>query len=537
MLKHDLYLSLVEKAFRQFSNLPAFTNYEGKTVTYREVEQQILRLHQRFNDLGVAPRDHITLIGKNSLEWATAYLATITYGAVVVPILPNFPPADVQNLVEHSDSKILFAGNSYFEPLDLSTMPKLVGVISLDDFSDLLDSTNSPTLDTSAETGEVKSYDLGEKEMMVLLYTSGTMGFSRGVMLHHLSISSNIIYARENMPLKPGDRILSFLPLAHAYGCSVEFLYPFTMGAHIAFLGKLPTPTVLIKAFSEIKPRLILSVPLILEKIYRKQLLPKISSPLIRTLLAIPGINKLLFKKINTTLSNFFGGNFIEIVIGGAPLNPDVQKFLKKIGFRFTIGYGMTECAPLISYAPWSISKLNSAGRMVDRMELKIHEADKETHVGEIVVRGDNVMLGYYKNETGTAETLDSEGWLHTGDLACVDKDGFIFIRGRSKSMILGASGQNIYPEEIEARINNLPFVAESLVVDRQGGLVALIFPDADWIEKHHPDKAHLDKYLAHALKHLNNELADYQKIAKFEIIDTEFEKTPKKSIKRFMYK
>ncbi len=537
MSKHDLYLSLVENAFRQFSNLPAFSNYEGKTVTYREVELNILQLHHRFRTFGVSPRDHIALIGKNSLEWATAYLATITYGAVVVPILPNFPPADVQNLIEHSDSKILFSGNSYFEPLAISAMPKLTGVISLDDFSDLYTSTPVDSKTPDFDNEHLQVYNLHEREMMVLLYTSGTMGFSRGVMLHHLSISSNIIYARENMPLIPGDRILSFLPLAHAYGCSVEFLYPFTMGAHISFLGKLPTPTILIKAFSEIKPRLILSVPLILEKIYRKQLLPKISSPIVRLLLVLPLINKVLYKKINTTLSNFFGGNFLEIVIGGAPLNPDVQRFLKKIGFKFTIGYGMTECAPLISYAPWNTSKLNSAGRMVDRMELKIHEADKVTHVGEILVRGDNVMLGYYKNEKGTFETLDEQGWLHTGDLGCVDADGFIFIRGRSKSMILGASGQNIYPEEIEARINNLPFVAESLVVDRQGGLVALVFPDAEWIDKHHHDKAHLDKYLAHALKHLNNELADYQKISKFEIIDAEFEKTPKKSIKRFLYK
>lgn len=536
---NERYSELVRQSFRENADRAAFSNYEGDTITYSQVARRINQLHGWFKAAGIKQQDHIALIGKNSSNWAMAYLASVTYGCVVVPILPNFTPVDVQHIVNHSQSIWLFAGNQNMEPIDWEAMPALKVVVSLDDFSILQHRIDLEELNKNTDhcPGNVPCIaDIPPDANMVLLYTSGTMGFSRGVMLSHLSISGNIEYARTYMPLVPGDRILSFLPLAHAYGCAIEFLYPFTLGCHITFLGKLPTPQVLIKAFGEVRPRLILSVPLIIEKIYKKQLKPVIDKPMMQVLMAIPGINKLIFKKINTKLSNVFGGNFHEVVIGGAPLNEDVQRFLKKIKFRFTVGYGMTECGPLISYAGWKVNPVNSCGRVVDQLAVRIDSPDPVRIVGEIMVKGTNLMEGYYRNAEATAEAITGDGWLHTGDLGLMDKDGFIYIKGRSKSMILGANGQNIYPEEIESRINSLPFVSESLVVERRDNLVALIYPDLDWADAHKISEDQIHHMMEQARLQLNRELPAFMRLNSFQMFKAEFEKTPKKSIKRFLY-
>lgn len=535
---NERYTELVRDSFLKNAERIAFSNYEGGSLTYRQVAQQINQLHILFRQAGIKPQDHIALIGKNSSNWATAYLASITYGCVIVPILPNFLSSDVQHIVNHSESVWLFAGNQNMEPLKWDTMPGLKAAISLDDFSiiesrvDFYHTGNEEFNDSQVPN----IIDLPLDSRMVLLYTSGTMGFSRGVMLSHKSISGNIEYSRTHMPLVPGDRILSFLPLAHAYGCTIEFLYPFTLGCHITFLGKMPTPQVLVRAFGEIRPRLILSVPLIIEKIYKKQLKPVIDKPVMRVLMKIPVINKIIFKKVNKKLSDVFGGNFVELVIGGAPMNEDVQRFLKKIKFRFTVGYGMTECGPLISYAPWEVNPVNSCGRVVDQLEMKIDSPDQRNIVGEIMVRGTNIMEGYYRNPEATDITLTHDGWLRTGDLGVLDENGFLYIKGRSKSMILGANGQNIYPEEIESKINNMPFVAESLVVERRENLVALIYPDPDWVDAHKISEEHLIHIIEQARLQLNKELPSFMRIMSCEVFKNEFEKTPKRSIKRFLY-
>ena len=373
-------------------------------------------------------------------------------------------------------------------------------------------------------------------ELAEISYTSGTTGFSKGVMLSHNSLIANIKYAHENMPLKSRDNIVSFLPLAHSYGCAFEFLFPFTLGCHITFLGKTPTPQIIMQAFGEIHPRLILSVPLVIEKIYKKQLLPVISKPTMKLLLKIPGIRNILYKKIREKLFGVFGGNFHEVVIGGAAFNKEAEDFFKKIGFPFSIGYGMTECGPLISYDGWKTTRLRSAGKIVDTLEVKIDSEDPYNKVGEIMVRGENVMLGYYKNEEATQDVLDEEGWLHTGDLGVIDKDKYIYIRGRSKDMFLGASGQNIYPEEIEARINNMPYVLESVVIQENSRLVALVCPDKDMIDKDGIDEKGLEEIMKENRKSLNQLIPGYMGVAEFRIHNEEFAKTPKKSIKRFLY-
>lgn len=535
---NERYSELVRQSFRENAERAAFSNYEGETFTYGDVARQISRIHALFHQAGILPHEHIALIGKNSANWAIAYLASITYGCVIVPILPNFTPADVQHIVNHSCSVWLFAGNQNMEPLSWSAMPELKAAVSLDDFSMMEKRVNLEEHRqlTNDEPSVPYIADIPMDASMVLLYTSGTMGFSRGVMLSHQSISGNIEYSRKYMPLIPGDRILSFLPLAHAYGCAIEFLYPFTLGCHITFLGKMPTPQVLIKAFGEVKPRLILSVPLIIEKIYKKQIKPVTEKPVMKILMAIPGINKLIFNKINQKLSTVFGGNFHEVVIGGAPLNENVQRFLKKIKFRFTIGYGMTECGPLISYAGWKINPVNSCGRVVDQLIMKVDSPDQEKIVGEIMVKGTNVMSGYFRNPEATSEALGHDGWLRTGDLGLIDKNGFLYIKGRSKSMILGANGQNIYPEEIESKINSLPFVSESLVVERRDNLVALIYPDLDWADAHKMSEDQVNHLMENARLQLNKELPDFMRISGFQLFKNEFEKTPKRSIKRFLY-
>jgi long-chain acyl-CoA synthetase len=474
-----------------------------------------------------------------------AYQATVTYGAVVVPILPNFTPNDVQHIINHSESVLLFSNKANWDVLDKDAMPKLKSVISLDDFLSLHTRTKHAAehinkfrslLSKHFTKDKLPKQLIPNSDLFAIIYTSGTTGFSKGVMLTHNNITGNMVYARTYMPLVAGDHILSFLPLAHAYGCAIEFLYPFTCGCHITFLGKMPTPQLLLKAFSEIRPRLILSVPLIIEKIFKKQIKPVLEQTKVKLLMKIPFMDNVILGKIKTKLTESFGGNFHEIVIGGAALNEEVQEVLRKAGFAFTIGYGMTECGPLISYAGWREARFNSAGRCVDQLEMRIDSPDPENVVGEILVRGENVMIGYYKNEKATHEMIDRDGWMHTGDLGTMDEDGFLYIKGRSKSMILGSSGQNIYPEEIEARINAFPLVQESIVVDRKDGLVALIYPDMEMVDAKKMSEQSLESHMEVYRKQLNREIPNYMQVASFQIVSSEFEKTPKRSIKRFLY-
>lgn len=378
--------------------------------------------------------------------------------------------------------------------------------------------------------------EISNDKLAVISYTSGTTGFSKGVMLSHNSLAANVRFAQNNMPLKPGDPVVSFLPLAHTYGCAFEFLFPFTYGCHITILTKTPSPQIVLAAFGEIKPRLILSVPLVIEKIYKKQILPAINKPAMKILLAIPGVNQLLFSKIRSKLNDSFGGRFMEIVIGGAAFNADTEKFFRKIGLKFTVGYGMTECGPLISYASWNTTKLGASGRAVDTLEVRIDSADQENQVGEIILRGENVMLGYYKNEEATKAVIDNDGWLHTGDLGVIDKEGNIYIKGRSKSMILGPSGKNIYPEEIESLFNNEKFVTESLVISEDNKMIALIFPDYEQIKNANLSEEQVLSVLDETRKSVNEKLPDYMAVSKVRIHPEEFAKTPKRSIKRYLY-
>lgn len=544
MLKEN-YTRFVWDSILENWDRTVFTNYQSDSYTYADVGRSIYYLHKLFLRLGLKKGDKIALIGKNCAEWAIAYQATVTYGAVVVPILPNFTPADVHHIINHSESVVLFANKANWDVLDEDSMHKLKAVVSLDDFKPLctrnkhcaeLINTFASLLNKPFTKDKLNIKYIPNQELFAIIYTSGTTGYSKGVMLTHNNITGNMVYSRTNMPLVPGDHIISFLPLAHAYGCAIEFLYPFTSGCHITFLGKMPTPQLLLKAFAEIKPRLILSVPLIIEKIFKKQIKPVLEQTKVKFLMKIPFMDSVILGKIKAKLTESFGGNFHEIVIGGAALNEEVQEVLRKAGFAFTIGYGMTECGPLISYASWREARFNSAGRCVTQLQMRIDSPDPENIVGEILVKGENVMKGYYKNEKATREILDKDGWLHTGDLGTMDSDGFIYIKGRSKSMILGSSGQNIYPEEIEARLNAFPFVQESIVVDRKEGLVALIYPDMEMVDAKKLKEKSLDSIMEEYRKQLNSEIPNYMQVARFQIVSNEFEKTPKRSIKRFLY-
>jgi long-chain acyl-CoA synthetase len=541
-------IGYIEQSIRQNWNIEALSNYKEKGYSYREIAEKILKLHILFKGSGIKEGEKIALVGRNSANWCITYLATITYGAVIVPILPDFKPDDLTHIINHSDSRLLFADDKIYETLDVSKTPEIVGVISLDNFAMIMSVTEETkkvfsSLDekySKAYPGltkeQIKFSDISNDQLAVISYTSGTTGFSKGVMITHNSLAANVRYAQKNMPLKSGDPVVSFLPLAHTYGCAFEFLFPFTYGCHITILTKTPSPQILIQAFKEIKPRLVLSVPLVIEKIFKKQLLPVISKPHMKILLSIPGVNRLLHKKIREKLVETFGGEFKEIVIGGAAFNADAEKFFKKIGFRFTVGYGMTECGPLISYASWDTTKLGASGRAVDTLEVTIDSPDPVNIVGEIILRGENVMTGYYKNEKATSEMIDGNGWMHTGDLGVIDKEGNIFIKGRSKTMILGPSGKNIYPEEIEAVINNKNYITESLVISVENKLIGLIYPDFEMMKRDNITEEQFVSILEETRKEVNSRLPDFMAVSKFKIHPEEFAKTPKRSIKRFLY-
>ena len=541
-------IGYIEQSIRQNWDIEALSNYKEKGYTYKEIASRIFKIHMFFKETGIHEGDKIGLVGRNSAHWCIIYLATVTYGAVIEPILPDFKPVDLANLINHSDSKILFIDDKIFESLDRGKIPEVAGVISLEDFSMI--SAGNPIVKSAFESLEetfakaypeikkedIKFSDISNDKLAVISYTGGTTGFSKGVMLSHNSLAANVRYAQNNMPLKPGDPVVSFLPLAHTYGCAFEFLFPFTFGCHITILTKTPSPQILIQAFKEIRPRLILSVPLVIEKIYKKQLLPVISKPLMKILLVIPGIKRLLYNKICKTLTETFGGRFKEIVIGGAAFNPEAEKFFKKIGLRFSVGYGMTECGPLISYASWDTTKLGASGRSVDSLEVTIDSSDPQKELGEIILRGENVMLGYYKNEKATKDIIDDKGWMHTGDLGIIDKEGNIFIKGRSKTMILGPSGKNIFPDEIEAIINNMDYIAESLVIAEDNKLIGLIFPDYEMMKRDNISEEQLVTILDKTKKEVNEKIPEFMAVSKFRIHPEEFAKTPKRSIKRFLY-
>ncbi|MBN1559354.1 AMP-binding protein [candidate division KSB1 bacterium] len=545
----ERYVKMIEGSILKNWNLPAISNYGGDTLTYAQMANKIIWLHYIFEKSGIKKGDKIALIGKNSTNWAIVYLATISYGAVIVPILPDFKADDIHHIVNHSDSVMFFAAQSFFDELDEKKMPALEAIFSLDDFS-LLHKKRATILQVIAKADEeyLEKFDgslthanfalpdIPNDALASIVYTSGTTGFSKGVMLPHNSISVNIRYAQNNIPLKSGDKIVSFMPLAHSYGCAFEFLFPLSIGCHITFYGKTPTPKMLIKVFQDVKPQLILSIPLIIEKIYKKQIIPAISTGVKKYLIKLPLLSGVIYSKIREKLIDVFGGEFIEIVIGGAGFNPEVELFLKKIHFPFTNGYGMTECGPLISYDGWQTNKAFAVGKAIDALEVKIDSDDPKHIVGEILVKGENVMFGYYKNPQATREAIDEQGWLHTGDLGIIDKDGYVFIKGRCKNMLLGASGQNIYPEEIEARLNNLPFINESLVIEKNKQLVALVYPDYELADAAKTSEKKLSEQMEENRKTVNAQLPGYAAIAKIDIFPEEFEKTPTKKIKRFLY-
>ncbi len=549
MLQENI-VSLITSSIKNHWHVQALSDYQGTTFTYGDVGNEIHRIHHLFKTLELSEGDKIALIGKNQKLWAVVYLATISYGAVIVPILPDFKSSDLVSIINHSDASLLFAEESIISSLPANKLSEIKCIFSINATEDkfnlkfnttqisekkLIDFQKGNRKQILQETFQIKS--IHNDKLAVINYTSGTTGFSKGVMLLHNSLSANITFARTAMSLEPGEKIVSFLPLAHAFGCAFDFLYPFTMGCHITFLTKTPSPQIVMKAFKELNPRLIFSVPLVIEKIYKNQILPKINTGILKVIINIPIINKLIYNNIRTKIYKIFGGNFREMVIGGAAFNHEAERFFKRTKLPFTVGYGMTECGPLISYSPWDKHKLESAGKIVDTLDIKIDSSDPNRIVGEILVKGENLMIGYYKNKEATREVIDEGGWLHTGDLGIVDDSKNIFIKGRSKNMILGPSGQNIYPEEIESMINNLAYVNESLVIDRNHKLVALIYPEEATLHEQSMNSEKLKKQLQKEINLLNEQLPAYMRISTFEIRENEFEKTPKKSIKRFLYK
>lgn len=548
MIQEKLSAYFLEAIKKNF-DLPALSDYAGKTYTYKETGEIIQKFHITFEKTGIKKGDKIALIGKNSAHWGIAYLSVVTYGAVIVPILPDFMPKDVHYIVNHSESKALFVASNIWSKLDIDQIEDLQYVFSLDQLmplhsridhlDEVIHSLNGWLNEKFPKGFTAEHFDfpvIENSELAEISYTSGTTGFSKGVMLLHNSLAANVRFAQNHMPLVSGDKIVSFLPLAHAYGLAFEFLFPFSLGCHVTFLTKTPTPAIITKAFQEIKPRLILSVPLVIEKIYKKKILPIIRKAPLKHLLNIPVINGFLRKKILSAVSEGFGGNFTEVVVGGAALSEEIESFFKKIGFPMTVGYGMTECGPLVSYASPKETKLGSCGKAVDTLEVRIDSDDPENKVGEILMKGENVMVGYYKNKQATDLAIDKDGWLHSGDLGIIDKDGFIFIKGRSKNMILGPSGQNIYPEEIEAMINNRACVAESLVVQRDQRIVALIYPDEEVVKSMNMTGEDLEEKLESYRKELNSHFPSYMAVTRMIIHSEPFEKTPKQSIKRFLY-
>lgn len=548
MIKEN-FIKLYENSFRENWDLPCYTNYgEPESYTYGEVAEEIAKLHLLFKHCSLRRGDKIAVIGKNNARWCIAYMATITYGAIIVPILQDFNPNDVHHIVNHSESVFLFTSDTIWENLEEERLTGIRAVFSLTDFRCLhqrdgetvqkflkhIDQYMTDTYPKGFRKEDVLYTTLSNDKVMLLNYTSGTTGFSKGVMLTGNNLAGNVTFGIRTELLKKGDKVLSFLPLAHAYGCAFDFLTATAVGTHVTLLGKVPSPKIIMKAFEEVKPNLIITVPLVIEKIYKNVIQPIISKKGMKWALSIPLLDNQIYGQIRKKLIDALGGRFKEIIIGGAAMNPEVEEFFHKIKFPFTIGYGMTECGPLISYAPWDKFVPSSSGKILDIMEARIYKENPEAETGEIQVRGENVMTGYYKNPEATQEVFTKDGWLRTGDLGTMDDEGNIFIRGRLKTMILSSSGQNIFPEEIEAKLNNLPFILESLVIERNKKLVALVYADYEALDS--LGLNHEDNLKTIMDENLNNNVAAYEKVSQIQLYPTEFEKTPKRSIKRYLY-
>jgi len=550
-MEKENFIKLYESSFSKNFDLPGLTDYgTGVTFKYGDIAREIAKLHILFEECHIRRGDKVALVGKNTSHWCIAYMATVTYGAIIVPILQDFSSNDIHHIINHSESVFLFTADNIWENLEEDKLPGLRGAFSLTDFSPKyqrdgeeinviiarLEETLNKKYPRGFSADSVKYTTLSNDKVMVLNYTSGTTGFSKGVMITGDNLCGNMTFAHQIFNLRPGDTMLSFLPLAHTYGAAFEFLYALTEGCDITLLGKTPSPKILLKAFEEVKPSLVLSVPLILEKIYRKMLLPMINKRAMKLALNVPVLDNQIYNQIRKKLIDAFGGRLNQIIIGGAPFNAEVEAFLLKIKFPVSVGYGMTECAPLISFSLCKDYVPHSCGKVLPCMEVRIDSPDPYNIAGEIQVRGQNVMAGYYKNDEASRAAFTDDGWLRTGDLGTIDKDFNIFIRGRSKDMILSASGQNIYPEEIEAKLDNLPFVLESLVVERSGKLVALVYPDYDAVDSTGINHDELVLMMNQNKETLNGIVANYEKIAEIQLFPNEFEKTPKKSIKRYLY-
>lgn len=543
------FLRLIENSIKNNWDLDALTDYKGATLQYKDVARKIEKIHIMFEAVGIKKGDKIALCGRNSSHWGVTFFATLTYGAVIVPILHEFKADNIHSIVNHSGARFLFVGDRVWENLNEEMMPNLEGIILVNDFSTLISRSEKLTYareHLNEEFGKkypknfrpehVHYHQDEPDELAVLSYTSGTTSQSKGVMLPYRSLWSNVQFAIDNLPIKPGDKLVSILPMAHCFGLAFEFLYEFSVGCHIYFLTRVPSPKIIFQAFSEIKPNLVITVPLVVEKIIKKEVMPKLESSLAKLLLHMPIINDKVYGAIREKMEAAFGGNFHSVIIGGAALNKDIEHFLKRINFRYMVGYGMTECGPLISYEQWDRFKEGSCGKPIERMEVRIDSPDPEHKSGEIQVRGDNVMLGYYKNEEATRAAFTDDGWLHTGDLALMDKAGNITIRGRSKNMLLTANGQNIFPEEIESELNNLPYVSESIIVQRNGKLAALIYPDFDLAYRDGLSDDAINKQMEQNRIDLNTRIPAYCQVNSVTVYHEEFEKTPKKSIKRYLY-
>ena len=544
-------IKIYENSFRKNWDLEAVTDFgTSNTLTYAQLAENIAKLHVLFDRVGVQQGDKVAVMGKNNANWVTTYLATVTYGAVIVPILQDFKANDAIHIINHSESKLLFITDLIWENIDVEQVPNLQAVISLNTMDLIItglpktQAVDKMTIEelfaekypSGFNRDDVQYVERSNAELASINYTSGTTGFSKGVMTPANALAGNIVFGLNTKLVWPGCRHVAFLPLAHAYGCAFDFLACLAAGGHTYLIGRTPSPKILMKAFAEVKPTVILSVPLILEKIYKKMIQPQISKKPVSWVLKMPLLDKVVLNKIRETLMNAFGGEFSQIIIGGAPLNAEVEAFLRRIKFPITVGYGMTETAPLISFTPWTEFRSQSCGQVLKGfMDARIANPDADG-VGEIQVRGENVMAGYYKNEQATAESFTEDGWLRTGDLGIIDEDGFIYIKGRCKTMLLGPSGQNIYPEEIEAKINNMPYVLESLVLQKDTRLVALVCPDFEAVDADHLTQDQLEVIMEENRKLVNAELAAYEQINEVRVYTHEFEKTPKKSIKRFLY-
>ncbi|MGM9819049.1 MAG: AMP-binding protein [Paludibacteraceae bacterium] len=543
------FLDYFEDSIKTNWNAPALNDYDGTTAfTYGEMAEKIARLHVLFEQIGLKKGDKIALCGRNSSMWAIDFLAVTSYGGVAVAILSDFDSEGIQTLVNHSDAKLLLAGPLVWEQLNPELMPNLIGILAIEElvilksnqeqFEQGFNNWNS-AFEAKYPQGYSSNdvhFERFDSELPVLInYTSGSTGSPKGVMLNWRSIDSNIDFSQRTIPNNSSDNLLSMLPMAHMFGLAIEILYQVAGGTHVTVLNKTPSPAVLMKALSEVKPYMMLTVPLVIEKIFKAKIFPAIHKPLVRILWYTPGINRLIHKKVYDQLMNAFGGHLRYLIIGGAALNHEVEKCLKTIKFPFCVGYGMTECAPLICYEDWTKFKLRTCGKAVDGIEIRIDSANPQREVGEILVRGDNVMMGYYKNQEATDAAFTADGWMRTGDLGVIDADGHLSIRGRSKSMILGPSGQNIYPEEIEGKVNNLPYVIESVVVEREGKLVALVYADTDKMKQELPGKTS-DEVMEELRVRVNKLLPLFCRLSKLELVDKEFEKTPKRSIKRYLY-